>query len=431
MSHGIRVVNFLFSVVRNCRVYECDGTGLYMTATSVYTDESHFTGNYVDFCNGYGIVISGTGDHIVKANQVKFCNLGNIWLTNCYNVTVEGNQVLSAGLDASFNVIGAGRGILIQNSPRCQVIGNQVRANTQEGINIYSSSSCVVANNYCQYNSMASAGGYPGILVYNSAGVTITANHSGDYAYASQSAPLNVRHQSYGISVTSYSDVTLCGNDFDSANNLSGGAHVSASAYIARGNLGLADYPTASGSTTGPLTAADWSAFNAKVSFPGFSGSGSSGYAAQSDHNHSGVYEPALGNPIDGVRVLASSSAGMRSWVAYPVSFPGFGTNHSTAAYGDHAHEGVYAHSVHYHAASDVTSGVFDIARIPTGSTSTTVSLGDHNHSRRLRPGQPRSFWGRHHVGNDRDQLPPHGRHRDHGRAREPRPLWGLRAGPW
>lgn len=35
----------------------------------------------------------------------------------------------------------------------------------------------------------------------------------------------------------------------------------------------------------------------------------------------------------------------------------------------------------HTHAASDVTSGTFDITRIPTGSTSTTVSLGNHTHA--------------------------------------------------
>jgi len=35
----------------------------------------------------------------------------------------------------------------------------------------------------------------------------------------------------------------------------------------------------------------------------------------------------------------------------------------------------------HTHAAADVTSGTFDIARIPTGSTSTTVSLGNHTHA--------------------------------------------------
>jgi hypothetical protein len=35
----------------------------------------------------------------------------------------------------------------------------------------------------------------------------------------------------------------------------------------------------------------------------------------------------------------------------------------------------------HSHAASDTTSGTFDIARIPTGSTGTTVSLGNHTHA--------------------------------------------------
>lgn len=38
------------------------------------------------------------------------------------------------------------------------------------------------------------------------------------------------------------------------------------------------------------------------------------------------------------------------------------------------------AASVHTHAAGDTTSGSFDIARIPTGSSGTTVSLGNHSH---------------------------------------------------
>ena len=39
------------------------------------------------------------------------------------------------------------------------------------------------------------------------------------------------------------------------------------------------------------------------------------------------------------------------------------------------------APTVHTHAASDVTSGVFNIARIPTGTSGTTVSLGNHTHA--------------------------------------------------
>jgi hypothetical protein len=35
----------------------------------------------------------------------------------------------------------------------------------------------------------------------------------------------------------------------------------------------------------------------------------------------------------------------------------------------------------HTHAAADVSSGTFDIARIPTGTTGTTVALGNHNHA--------------------------------------------------
>jgi hypothetical protein len=37
--------------------------------------------------------------------------------------------------------------------------------------------------------------------------------------------------------------------------------------------------------------------------------------------------------------------------------------------------------TTHVHAAADVTSGTFAIGRIPTGTTGTTVSLGNHTHS--------------------------------------------------
>jgi hypothetical protein len=37
--------------------------------------------------------------------------------------------------------------------------------------------------------------------------------------------------------------------------------------------------------------------------------------------------------------------------------------------------------AAHTHAAADITSGILDIARIPTGTTGTTVALGNHTHS--------------------------------------------------
>ena len=39
------------------------------------------------------------------------------------------------------------------------------------------------------------------------------------------------------------------------------------------------------------------------------------------------------------------------------------------------------ASTTHNHAAADTNSGAFALARIPTGTSSSTVSLGDHNHS--------------------------------------------------
>lgn len=42
------------------------------------------------------------------------------------------------------------------------------------------------------------------------------------------------------------------------------------------------------------------------------------------------------------------------------------------------------AASTHYHSASDINSGTLNISRIPTGTSSTTVALGDHTHSQYL-----------------------------------------------
>ena len=82
-----------------------------------------------------------------------------------------------------------------------------------------------------------------------------------------------------------------------------------------------------------------------------------------------GTKEPVLGNPGTTGYVLASTTAGVRSWRTFTYSDVGAQV------------AGSYAAASHAHAAGDTTSGTFDIARIPTGTTSTTVSLGNHNHS--------------------------------------------------
>ncbi len=73
-------------------------------------------------------------------------------------------------------------------------------------------------------------------------------------------------------------------------------------------------------------------------------------------------------------------------WTASP-SFGISGTdltNWNTAyGWGNHAVAG-YAPAVHTHAAADITSGTLNIARIPTGTTSATVSLGNHTHTQYL-----------------------------------------------
>lgn len=56
------------------------------------------------------------------------------------------------------------------------------------------------------------------------------------------------------------------------------------------------------------------------------------------------------------------------------------GTSSTTVALGNHTHTG-YAPTSHTHSASNITSGVLSIDRIPTGTSSTTVAAGNHSHS--------------------------------------------------
>lgn len=56
------------------------------------------------------------------------------------------------------------------------------------------------------------------------------------------------------------------------------------------------------------------------------------------------------------------------------------GTSGTTVALGNHTHTG-YATTGHDHAAADITSGTFTISQIPTGTSSTTVALGNHTHA--------------------------------------------------
>ena len=63
-----------------------------------------------------------------------------------------------------------------------------------------------------------------------------------------------------------------------------------------------------------------WSTDSIGSGFPGFGTSHS--VAAYGDHTHSGVYEPKLGNPGTTGFVLSSTTAGARSWVAQSGGIP-------------------------------------------------------------------------------------------------------------
>lgn len=95
--------------------------------------------------------------------------------------------------------------------------------------------------------------------------------------------------------------------------------------------------------------------------------------------------EPATDAPIaDGTAAVGTSVKYAREDHVHPTDTSRAAASH-THAIADvtslqTALDGKAASS-HTHAASDVASGTLDVARIPTGTTSGTVALGDHTHS--------------------------------------------------
>ena len=97
--------------------------------------------------------------------------------------------------------------------------------------------------------------------------------------------------------------------------------------------------------------------------------------ASRADHVHDLPTAADVGADADGAAQAVADSLGGAAVLDV-------GTTTGTVAAGDDARlSDARTPTSHNHAASEVTSGTLDIARIPTGTTSTTAALGDHNHS--------------------------------------------------
>lgn len=92
---------------------------------------------------------------------------------------------------------------------------------------------------------------------------------------------------------------------------------------------------------------------------------------ALADHTHAG------GGTMTGADIVTAINAATGSRIdADNITT---GTSGTSVALGNHGHTG-YANSTHNHAGTDITSDV-PIAHIPTGTSGTTVAFGNHTHS--------------------------------------------------
>ena len=114
---------------------------------------------------------------------------------------------------------------------------------------------------------------------------------------------------------------------------------------------------------------------NATPADLGTAAPGVSTEASRADHVHAMPTAADVGADADGAAQAVADSLGGAAVLDV-------GTTTGTVAAGDDARlSDARTPTSHNHAASEVTSGTLDIARIPTGTTSTTAALGDHNHS--------------------------------------------------
>jgi hypothetical protein len=99
------------------------------------------------------------------------------------------------------------------------------------------------------------------------------------------------------------------------------------------------------------------------------------------------VADGATANSSDATLLARANHTGTQA----ATTITGLATVATTGAYGDLSGRPTlgtaaaaattdFAAAAHNHAASAITSGTLDVARIPTGTTSTTVALGNHGH---------------------------------------------------
>lgn len=148
--------------------------------------------------------------------------------------------------------------------------------------------------------------------------------------------------------------------------------HVHAGADISSGTVAFARLPTGSSSITVAIGNHDHD-------------------AAYAGLTHASRHAAAGADPVTPAAIGASATGHVHAGADVTTGTVAFarlpsGTSSSTVAIGDHNHSTIYAAISHVHAGADITSGTVAFARLPTGTSSSTVAIGDHAHGGALVP---------------------------------------------
>lgn len=285
---GLVFKNASYTWCKDIYVHDCkdDGIQIVNHNASVDADEINLL-DFRCFSNGrHGVYIhatgsptQGPGDHLITGGHINYNGGCGIKAEGLIATIIQNNNVLT----------NSSHGIYLDWTMRNTVSNNACRNNGGCGIFLDSSlgnwsHDNIVIGNQCHYNNSTNSGSC-NLNVWNQTRPVIVGNYCGDSGFTNRSQ--------YGAQFYQCIDARICGNNFNNTGNVSGGVFINTGGtgvtYVSTNNIGLADYPTASATVTGPLSNVDWQTFNSK--------------------------EGDLGSPPVSGRILSSTLSGIRSWI--------------------------------------------------------------------------------------------------------------------
>ncbi|MBA7536711.1 hypothetical protein ES705_28975 [subsurface metagenome] len=143
---GIHIegTNILDGLIQGCRIEDADYSGINVTMDDGnYMYRLRVESSYLAGSDAYGLELEDVENAVISNNIIKDWEGGNIVLSLCNYIVIEGNQII----DSLY-----GTGIYTVDSNRLLIVDNQITGNGVSGIYLVSSDYAVTEDNFVQGN---------------------------------------------------------------------------------------------------------------------------------------------------------------------------------------------------------------------------------------------------------------------------------------